>query len=242
MNKNSNTYQILYAAIMVIVVGAALAFVSMTLKSKQELNQANDTRKQILAAIHQVPASDEAIEADFNKYVVRQFLVDSLGNIVDTTQNVAFDVNMKQNVKQQGAARKLPVMQCRLDDGSVKYVIPLYGAGLWGPIWGYVALDADGNTVYGANYSHESETPGLGARIADDSTFHQSFEGKHLYVKGAFKSVAVVKKGQKSPTGGESVDALSGATITSRGVSNMLEGCLKPYDAFLKKLQNATEK
>ena len=154
---------------------------------------------------------------------------------------MAFNVDMKANVKLPAAQRKLPVLVSRLDDGSMKYVIPMYGAGLWGPIWGYVAVDADGNTVYGANFSHESETPGLGARIAEQP-FQDEFKGKHLYAGGAFKSVAVMKKGQKTPSGGEQVDALSGATITSRGVSTMLNDCLAPYDPFFKKLQGKTAK
>ncbi len=243
MNKNSNTYQILYSAIMVIVVGVLLAFVYMTLKPKQDMNVANDTRSQILGALN-VSTDDlegKGIEEKFGKYITKEYLVDVQGNVVDTTKNVAFSVNLKQNVKLDVAKRKLPVFEATLDDGSVKYVIPCYGAGLWGPIWGYVALDADGKTVIGTNFSHESETPGLGAKITE-SQFKDEFKGKHIYVEGAFKSIEVMKKGQKSVDGAETVDAISGATITSRGVSNMIKDCLAPYDAFFKKLQSSTVK
>ena len=129
-------------------------------------------------------------------------------------------------------------MKCKLDDGSVKYVLPVYGAGLWGPIWGYIAVNDDGNTIYGANFSHEGETPGLGARITEKA-FQDEFKDKHLFVDGAFKSVAVLKKGQVATNGAEQIDALTGATITSRGVSDMMADCLAPYEAFLKKLQDA---
>ena len=112
---------------------------------------------------------------------------------MDSAQNVAFDVDMKKNVKL--AERQLPVMKCKMDDGSVKYVLPVYGAGLWGPIWGYVAVNDDGNTIYGANFSHEGETPGLGARIADKD-FQDEFVDKHLFQEGEFKGVVVLKKGQ----------------------------------------------
>lgn len=235
MNKNSNTYQILYAAVMVLLVGSLLALIYMALKPKQNENIANDTRKQILSALHIAAPGDAQVKETYEKYIVQDLLVDREGNIVDSAQNVAFDVDMKKNVKL--ADRQLPVMKCKMDDGSVKYVLPMYGAGLWGPIWGYVAMNDDGNTIYGANFSHEGETPGLGARIADQS-FQDEFKDKHLFQEGEYKGVVVLKKGQKSVTGAEQIDALTGATITSRGVSDMLADCLAPYEAFLKKLQS----
>lgn len=236
MNKNSNTYQILYAAVMVLLVGSVLALIYMALKPKQNENIANDTRKQILSALHIVAPSEDQVKETYEKYIVQDLLVDRDGNTVKDGPNVAFDVDMKKNVKL--ADRQLPVMKCQLDDGSVKYVLPVYGAGLWGPIWGYVAVDEDGVTIFGANFSHEGETPGLGARIADQD-FQQEFVGKHLFVDGQYKGVVVLKKGQKSVNGAEQVDALTGATITSRGVSDMLADCLAPYEGFLKKLQGA---
>ena len=236
MNKNSNIYQILYAAVMVLLVGTVLAFIYMALKPKQNENIANDTRKQILSALHIAAAGDAQVKETYEKYVIQDLLVDKDGNVVDSASNVAFNVQMKKNVKLPVAERQLPVMKCRLDDGSIKYVLPVYGAGLWGPIWGYIAVNDDGNTIYGANFSHEGETPGLGARIAEQP-FQDEFVDKHLFVEGAFKSVAVLKKGQKATNGAEQIDALTGATITSRGVSDMMADCLAPYEAFLKKLQ-----
>jgi len=236
MNKNSNIYQILYAAVMVLLVGTLLAFIYMALKPKQNENIANDTRKQILSALHIAAPDDSQVKETYEKYIIQDLLVDAQGNITDSTDNVAFEVPMKKNVKLPVAERKLPVMKCRMDDGSIKYVLPVYGAGLWGPIWGYIAVNEDGNTIYGANFSHEGETPGLGARITEQ-TFQDLFKGKHLFVDGQFKSVAVLKKGQKTTDGAEQIDALTGATITSRGVSDMMADCLAPYEAFLKRLQ-----
>ena len=236
MNKNSNIYQILYAAVMVLLVGTVLAFIYMALKPKQNENIANDSRKQILSALNLAAPNDAQVKDMYEKYIVQDLLVDTQGNITDSAANVAFDVDMKKNVKL--AERLLPVMKCKLDDGSVKYVLPVYGAGLWGPIWGYIAVNDDGNTIYGANFSHEGETPGLGARITEKA-FQDEFKDKHLFVDGAFKSVAVLKKGQKATNGAEQIDALTGATITSRGVSDMMADCLAPYEAFLKKLQDA---
>ncbi len=236
MNKNSNIYQILYAAIMVLLVGVALAFVYMALKPKQDINVANDTRSQILSALLITAPSESEIAATYDKYVTRDLLIDRAGNIIDSTKNAAFNVDMSKNVKLSDAERKLPVLECTLDDGSKKYVIPVYGAGLWGPIWGYVAVNADGNTIYGADFSHASETPGLGARITEDE-FQLQFADKQLFIGDAFKSVSVMKKGQKPTDGSDYVDAISGATITSRGVSTMMSECLDDYEPFFKKLQ-----
>ena len=237
MNKNSNIYQILYAAVMVLIVGTVLAFIYMALKPKQNENIANDTRKQILSALHIASPADDQVKSLYEKYIVQDMLVDREGNIVDSADNVAFAVQMKKYVKLPDAERQLPVMKCTMDDGSVKYVLPVYGAGLWGPIWGYVAVNDDGNTIFGAYFSHEGETPGLGARIADQD-FQDEFKDKHLFQEGEYKGVVVLKKGQKSTTGAEQIDALTGATITSLGVSAMLEDCLAPYQGFLKKLQS----
>lgn len=240
MNKNSNSYQILYSAVMVVIVGAVLALIYMSLKPRQDENIANDTRNQILSAVHVAAASEDQIPQTYEKYITQDLLIDTDGNVVDSAKNCAFDVDMKKNMKLEASDRKLPVFKCTLDDGSVKYVIPVYGAGLWGPIWGYVAINDDGNTIYGANFSHESETPGLGARITEE-TFQKQFEQKVLYRNGEFKNVSVMKKGQTPSDGSDYVNAISGATITSRGVGTMMQQCMAAYDPFFKKLQSVTQ-
>ncbi|MBO7609693.1 MAG: NADH:ubiquinone reductase (Na(+)-transporting) subunit C [Muribaculaceae bacterium] len=236
MNKNSNTYQILYAAIMVLLVGVVLAFVYMALKPKQDVNIANDKRSQILNALHISAPNEAEIPATYDKYVTRDLLIDQNGNITDSTKNVAFNVDMSKNIKLSKDQQQLPVLECTLDDGSKKYVIPIYGAGLWGPIWGFVAVNDDGKTIYGANFSHASETPGLGARITEKE-FQKQFENKSLFQDEKFTSVSVMKKGQKPTNGSDYVDAISGATITSRGVSTMMESCMAAYEPFFKKLK-----
>lgn len=118
-------------------------------------------------------------------------------------------------------------------NGATKYILPLSGKGLWGGIGGYLALDDDKNTIYGVNFNHESETPGLGAKIVE-LPFRQQFEGKHICnAEGKVVSVAVLKQG-KTAEGQEQVDAISGATITSTGVSTMLETNLAEYEEFFK--------
>ena len=237
MNKNSNIYQIVYAAVMVLIVGTILAFIYMALKPKQDENIANDKRKQILSAVHMTPASDNSIQDTFNKYIVAGYLLDKEGQIVDSAQNVAFDVDMKNNIK--ASERKLPVFKCRLDDGSIKYIVPVYGAGLWGPIWGYIAVDDNGTDIYGAYFSHEGETPGLGAEISKPA-FQDQFKGKKLYKDGQFKPISVLKKGKPAENGEDYVDAVTGGTVTSTGVNNMLKDCLTPYEAFFNQIQCGT--
>lgn len=231
MNKQSNAYTVIYVIVLVAIVGTALAFTSMSLKDRQNDNIAADKMRQILASVHITPAKAD-IKADFGRYITRQFIVNAEGGEV---AGDAFAVNVAAQVKKPAAERELPVYECRLGDGTVKYILPVYGAGLWGPIWGYVALDADGSTIYGAYFAHEGETPGLGAEI-EKPAFSSQFDGKHMFKGGRFLPVAVVKAGQK-PAGDEDyVDGVSGGTITSKGVGAMLDDSLRPYANFLKTL------
>lgn len=233
MNKQSNTYTIIYIIVLAAIVGAALAFTSLSLRERQQQNADLDKMAQILASARLTPAKGD-VAADFDKYIVGQFITNTAG---EKTEGNAFDVNVDAQSKLKDSERELPVFVCRLDDGSEKYILPVYGAGLWGPIWGYIAIDSDGATIYGAYFAHQGETPGLGAEIAKPA-FSSQFEGKHIIKNGEFVPVAVVKAGQK-PTGGEDyVDGVSGGTITSKGVASMLDNCLAPYRSFLKNLSN----
>jgi Na+-transporting NADH:ubiquinone oxidoreductase subunit C len=114
--------------------------------------------------------------------------------------------------------------------------VPVYGAGLWGPIWGYLSIDADGKTIYGAYFAHQGETPGLGAEI-EKPAFSSRFEGKQLFKDGRFIPIEVVKAGQR-PANEEAdyVDGVSGGTITSKGVSAMIGNCLTTYKAFFESI------
>lgn len=232
MNKQSNTYTIIYIIVLVVLTGTALAYTAMSLKPRQQANADADKMKQILASVH-VTANAADVAELYDKYITESFVVDAAGKQLDGVD--AFDVDVDAQSKQPYADRELPVYVARLDDGTTKYVLPLYGSGLWGPIWGYVAVDADGSTLYGAYFSHASETPGLGAEIAKPE-FQDRFDGKRLFVDGNFKPVEVVKNGLAPADSPDVVDGVSGGTITSKGVSAMLDNCITPYKAFLETL------
>ena len=232
MNKQGNTYTILYASVMVIIVAALLAIISVSLKPLQQANIEIDKKKQILSSVNIASTSKDAVEM-YAKYITDSYVVDVNAEKVEGLD--AFNVEVAAEVKKAEAERKLPVFVAQLDNGDKKYILPIYGAGLWGPIWGYISVDADGNTIYGAYFAHQGETPGLGAEI-EKVVFQSQFVGKHLFVDGEMKPVAVMKVGQKPLNGAEYVDAVSGGTITSKGVQDMIENSLLPYNAFLKSL------
>ena len=141
MNKQSNSYTILYIIVLVLVVGSALALTAMALKPRQQENADADKKRQILASVHVVAEASE-IASTFDKYVTDQFIVNEKGERIGDN---AFAVNVANQSKESAAERQLPVYVCTMPgDGATKYILPVYGAGLWGPIWGYVALDADG--------------------------------------------------------------------------------------------------
>jgi Na+-transporting NADH:ubiquinone oxidoreductase subunit C len=229
MDRNSNTYTFLYAAIMVIIVAAVLASVSMALKPAQKKNVEIEKKQNILASVNieSTAANAEAIYAD---KIVGEYVVTVKGDQVDGN---AFTTDLKKERAKDAADMLLPVFEVKTDDG-IKYVLPLYGAGLWGPIWGYVSLSDDMNTIYGANFDHEGETPGLGAEIST-TMFEAPFKGKKIFDEsGKLVSILVAKVGQVAPAE-HKVDAISGGTITSKGLEEMLQDDFTAYEEFLNK-------
>lgn len=225
MNTNSNVYTIVYASLVVVVVAFLLAFVSSALKERQDKNVELDTKKQILSSLN-VDVESGDPEQLYQTYIKGEYIVNSVG------ETVKQDSVKEENAKPSEEERLLPVFVADVD-GAVKYVLPVRGMGLWGPIWGYVSLDDDKSTVFGVFFSHESETPGLGAEITT-AKFKEQFKGKHIMRNGEFTSIAVVKPG-KSDDKADYVDGISGGTMTSQGVNDMLFGGLSQYTEFLKK-------
>lgn len=207
MKTNSNSYTIIYSAIIVVVVAFLLAFVYQVLKPIQDANVALDQKKQILYSLNIRNLDNATAEADYNKMLVSE-----------------------KNVK-NGTIYTFNV------DSQIKYVFSVKGMGLWGGINGFIAVDADKSTVFGAYFNHESETAGLGAEIKDNCKWQEQFRGKELFTKGNRDAIAlsVQKKVTDSKT---QVDAVTGATLTSNGVAAMMtdkEKGLGQYIDFLNK-------
>ena len=199
MNTNSNTYTIAYASIMVVVVAFLLAFVSSALKPTQDKNVELDKKKQILAALNiRDLAGTEAVEQKYDEVVNADMIINAKGDTLNAgadKDQAGFRVETKDI-----SAESLPLYVCKVGD-DVKYVVPVSGRGLWGGLWGYMAVNSDLRTVYGAYFSHESETAGLGALIAETS-FQEKFCGKQIFADTAGceqVSLTVVKNGKVEP-------------------------------------------
>ena len=222
MNTNSNSYTIIYASVMVVIVAFLLAFVNSSLRDLQGKNVELDTKKQILSAlgIREV----ENAEAKFAEVVKEDMLVAENGSL--KPYEGSFVTGYEKAYKEKGEAH---IFVCEID-GQKKYVIPVYGTGLWGAIWGYVALNDDKDTVYGTYFSHASETPGLGAEIATEH-FQNEFKDKNV-LDGDAIGLDVVKNGKVDKPEFQ-VDGISGGTITSVAVGQMLKNCMGNYTKFL---------
>ena len=222
MNTNSNSYTIIYASVMVIIVAFLLAFVNSSLRDLQGKNVELDTKKQILSSLGIREVQDA--EAEFAKVVKADMVVAEDGSL--TEYDGKFVTAYEKEFKENGRAH---VFVCELD-GQTKYVVPVYGAGLWGAIRCNVSMNEDKNTVYGTYFSHASETPGLGAEIATEH-FQDEFKNKQV-LEGESIALSVVKNG-KVENPDFQVDGISGGTITSNGVDAMLKGCMAHYTKFL---------
>jgi Na+-transporting NADH:ubiquinone oxidoreductase subunit C len=227
MNTNSNSYTIIYASVIVVIVAFVLAFTSSTLKDKQEKNVELDKMKQILSALN-IETKGQDAQALYTKYVKQDIIINSQG--ITTDEKGGFKLSLKEELDKELSARKLVVYICEID-GQTKYLLPLYGQGLWGPIWGYIGLNEDKSTIFGAYFSHQGETPGLGAEISTKA-FQSNFLGKQITRNGTLTSVAVVKPGQ-SVNDRDYVDGISGGTITSKAVDHMMNNSLSQYDQFI---------
>ena len=228
MDKNSNKYIFIYASVMVILVAAVLSIASISLKSAQQKNIKIEKKQNILASVN-IESTTKNAEQLFSDKVVKSYIINSKAEIL---KGNAFDIDMKKEKQLAPDKRSLPVYEFSID-GDTKYVFPMYGAGLWGPIWGYISLDSDLNTIYGATFDHASETPGLGAEIATKK-FQKQFQGKKIFDDNEiFVSITVAKANETAPEQ-YSVDAISGGTLTSKGLQKMLLNDLGAYRAFFK--------
>jgi Na+-transporting NADH:ubiquinone oxidoreductase subunit C len=229
MNTNNNKYIIVYSVILVVVVAVSLTFVAMALKPRQEDNFRIEKMQNLLASVH-VEASVKDAMSLYAKYITKTLVVNSKGEEVKGVD--AFSINLAEEIKKPLDKQQLPVYIATIN-GEEYTILPVRGKGLWGPIWGDIALKNDYNTIYGVIFDHKSETPGLGAQIAT-LPFQEQFDGKKIFNKeGVFVSIAV-DKGGAPPNDSHAVDAISGGTITSKGLQAMLKDCLESYEAYFK--------
>lgn len=226
MNKQGNTYTFLYSVVLVVVVAAVLAIVALSLQPAQNKNIENEKRQNILSSVN-ISSTAEESKAKFEEYIKDQFIVNSKGEKVEGD---AFAVDLAKQSKKPCNEKLLPVFVANID-GSIKYILPIYGKGLWGPLWGYISLNDDKNTIYGTVFAHKGETPGLGAEITGEQ-FQTQFNGKMIFDNSKLVSILVKKSG--GATGTHEVDAISGGTITSKGVEDMIKSYLTCYESFLK--------
>ena len=254
MNTNNNVYTVIYTTLIVVVVAALLAFVSQSLKSRQDANEKADTISQMLtAAQYGTKAEISALgnTAVLDKYaqeIDKAFVVNAEGQIIrelgierDGIQVYSPKELKRINYNIKGGAGKTgePELPVFLFKNGLT-VVPIYGAGLWGPVWGYLSFQGDARTIGGAYFDHESETAGLGAKIKDDPQFQQEFVGEVVSFASS-NVVDIVKGGSPKNAAGEEiadgmVDAITGATMTSNGLDVAIDTWLAAYAPYFKTL------
>jgi len=240
---DSNSYTLLFAFAMVIIVGSLLAFMAATLKPNIEENKRIEKQQNILYAMG-INNNDEGsvafvstdiVATEFSKYIKKQIVIQG-GKVTEDENAYLIDIKKQQALAKDGKERKLPLFIGE-KDGHTFYIAPIRGKGLWDAIWAYVALDKN-MVVQGIYFDHKGETPGLGANIKQ-RFFMDDFIGEHLFKNGNFKGITVSKTNNdpvnKDKTDNE-VDAIAGSTITGDGVSAMLRTELKLYVPYFKTL------
>lgn len=233
MRSYSNTYIFIFSSVLVVLVAALLSVAAITLQPFQKRNVEINKKQNILTSIN-IESTAKNAETLYGKYILESITLNSKGEIKKEVN--AFNIDMKKEMSKPLNERSLPLFVSSLDS-SKQYIIPVYGKGLWGPIWGYISLKDDLSTIFGANFSHKGETPGLGAEI-DTKSFQSKFFGKEIFNDQAqFVSVSVLKNGTANPNSKYEVDGISGGTITSKGVDAMLKDCLSSYEPYFKNIK-----
>ena len=244
INTEKNLYTVLFAAMMVAVVGAILAYLASGLKPRIKENERFEKQQNILyamgvnengdtGAVNFIPTSE--VETVFSEYIKEQLVI-SGDQITQDDQAYLIDMKKQLAALKDGEQARLPVFIGE-KEGQTFYILPMYGKGLWDAIWGFMALD-DQLVVQGVYFDHKAETPGLGANIKE-RFFMDDFEGESIMNNGRLVGVSV-KKGNNDPTNNNkednAVDALAGATITGNGVSAMITESLNVYKDYLESI------
>lgn len=240
MNRDSNAYTFGFAAAMVVVVASVLAFTASSLKDLQQENVRKEKMQNILATIG-IEIDRDGAEVLFNKHITSQLALRNDGT-VDESVDPFSGIKLALELKKEPTQQRFPLYLADVE-GASYYIIPLRGAGLWDAIWGYIALESDRNTIKGAVFDHKAETAGLGAEITQQ-WFMDRFVGEKVFDNDGKLVGISVSKTNNDPKdldkNDHEVDAISGATITGDGVSDMIIERLTHYQPYLEQNQTTT--
>lgn len=231
VNKtNTNSYTFIFAIVMVVVVGSILAFAATSLQPTQYENMRQEKMQNILATVG-VETDRAGAEELYRQYITEEIVLDSEGEVKEGVE--AFDVDLAKEIKREPLDQNFPLYIAEVE-GEKYYIIPLRGSGLWNAIFGYISLKDDVNTIKGAVFDHLGETPGLGAEITQE-WFRERFTDEKIFDdSGNLIGVSVVKGNSSTSKDDNQVDAISGATITGDGVSDMISERLQYYLPYFK--------
>ena len=243
INKEGNLFTFGFAIVMVVVVGTVLAVLSLGLKPKKDANDRVKRKMEILSAflnLDSLGINRSNAEQEFDKYVDLKdaIVLDNNGSVKNGIK--AFDVDIKKEYRDKTLAetdKNYPLFIGKNKGGETVYIIPVVGKGLWGPVWGNISVGKDKQTIVGASFGHKTETPGLGAEISQ-AFFVDGWRGEKISdVDFNYSKFEVVKDGSGKKLPGK-VDGITGGTITSKGVEEMANRCLKVYVEYFKSLEN----
>lgn len=234
LNKESNGYVITFSVVLVLVVSVMLVTVFSITKENVDLNQKLEKMQNILAAT-QIQVDRGSAEAVFNETIVDAFALTETGEVkLKGDKEAVFNIDLAKELSKPEGEKLFPVFVANKENQTY-YILGMRGKGLWDAIWGYVALNSDMKTVYSASFDHKSETAGLGAEIKE-TWFTDKFKNKKIVNEnGEFVSVSVIKKGT-APASEYNVDGISGGTLTSDGVSDMLKLFFGAFYEYAKKV------
>lgn len=230
INKESNAYTFGFSILLVVVVGAILSSLSLGLKPMKDKNAEVKKKMDILNAIG-VKNDRSTAEGLYEKYVGETFVISAQGELMEGED--AFSLNVQKQHRDKTIpvdARKFPVFIADKNDTTM-YVLPTVGKGLWGPIWGFIAVGDDKETIVGASFDHKTETPGLGAEI-NQTSFEEQYIGAKIS-----SNITVVKDGS-GKSDAQKVDGITGGTITSKGVEEMMNRTMAVYAEYFSKTKN----
>jgi len=237
MNRDSNAYTFLFATLMVLVVASSLAFTASSLKDLQNANVRKEKMQNILATIG-IQTDREKAESLYKKYITAKLSLTQAGTVDQEVD--AFEIKLNNELKKPASEQRFPLYEANVE-GEIFYIVPLRGAGLWNAIWGYIALEEDKNTIKGAVFDHTGETAGLGAEITQQ-WFQDRFLGEKVFDADGNLVGINVSKTNNDPKDldkdDHEVDAISGATITGDGVTDMILERLTHYLPYLKVEKN----